>query len=327
MAMGFNTIAGAINQAMAEEMRRDETVVLIGEDVASGIFGVTAGLADEFGPGRICDTPISENAIVGCAVGAAMTGMRPIAEIMFQDFLTCCMDPIVNQAAKMHYMSGGAFSVPMVVRSPGGAGLAAGPQHSQTFSSWFMGVPGLKVISPSTPADAKGLLKSAIRDNNPVIFLENKLLYFEGGEVDDDPEFTIPIGKADIKREGTDVTVVAVSGMVPRALRVADELQSEGISVEVIDPRTLYPLDIDTIVASVKKTGRLVTAEEGVLTCGIGAEIAALVTEQAYEYLDGPVTRVGTPHVSYAYNQEMEWATIPDEQNVRVAIKQTMGLG
>jgi len=325
MAMGFNTIAGAINQAIAEEMRRDETVVLIGEDVASGIFGVTAGLADEFGTERICDTPISENAIVGCAVGAAMTGMRPVAEIMFQDFLTCCMDPIVNQAAKMHYMSGGAFSVPMVVRSPGGAGIAAGPQHSQTFSSWFMGVPGLKVISPSTPADAKGLLKSAIRDNNPVIFLENKLLYFEGGEVDDDPEFTIPIGQADVKREGTDVTVVAVSGMVPRVLRVADELQSEGISVEVIDPRTLYPLDIDTIVASVKKTGRLVTAEEGVLTCGIGSEIAALVTEQAYQYLDGPVKRVGTPHVSYAYNQEMEWATIPDEQNVGVAIKQAMG--
>ena len=327
MSMGFNTIAGAINQAIAEEMRRDETVVLIGEDVACGIFGVTAGLLEEFGTERICDTPISENAIVGCAVGAAMTGMRPIAEIMFQDFLTCCMDPIVNQAAKMNYMSGGAFSVPMVVRSPGGAGIAAGPQHSQTFSSWFMGVPGLKVVSPSTPADAKGLLKSAIRDNNPVIFLENKLLYFEAGELPDSPDVTIPIGQADVKREGTDVTVVAVSGMVPRALRIADELSEEGVSVEVVDPRTLYPLDTETILASVAKTGRLVTAEEGVVTCGIGAELAALISERAYDCLDGPIVRVGTPHVSYAYNQAMEWATIPDEQDILAAINKAMGRG
>ncbi len=325
MNMGINTIAGAINQAIAEEMRRDDSVIMLGEDVSSGIFGVTAGLGEEFGTERICDTPISENAIVGCAVGAAMTGMRPIAEIMFQDFLTCCMDPIVNQAAKMHYMSGGAFNVPMVVRSPGGAGLAAGPQHSQTFTSWFMGVPGLKVVSPSCPADAKGLLKSAIRDNNPVIYLENKLLYFETGEVPDDPDFTIPLGKAEIKREGTDVTVVAVSGMVPRVLQAADGLNAEGISIEVIDPRTLYPLDIETILASVIKTGRLVTAEEGVLTCGVGAELAALIAERAYDCLDGPIVRVGTPHVPYAYNQAMEWATIPDEEEVVAAVKKAVG--
>ncbi|SDP47720.1 alpha-ketoacid dehydrogenase subunit beta [Desulforhopalus singaporensis] len=325
MSMGFNTIAGAISQAITEEMRRDANVVLIGEDVTTGIFGVTAGLVDEFGTDRFCDTPISENAIIGCAVGAAMTGMRPIAEIMFQDFLTCCMDPIVNQAAKMSYMSGGTFSVPMVVRSPGGAGLGAGPQHSQSLASWFMGVPGLKVVSPSSPIDAKGLLKSAIRDNNPVIFLENKLLYFESGEVPDDIDFTIPLGQASVLREGDDVTIVAVSGMVPRALRVADELGAEGVSVEIVDPRTLYPLDTETILQSVKKTGRLVTAEEGVMTCGVGAELAALIAEKAYDCLDGPIVRVGTPHVNYAYNQEMEWATIPDEQDLVRAVKKAIG--
>ncbi len=326
MGTGFNTIAGAINDAIAEEMRRDKTVVLLGEDVSIGVFGVTAGLIDEFGPNRVIDTPISENAIVGAAVGAAMTGLRPIAEIMFQDFLTTCMDPIVNQAAKLHYMTGGNVNVPLVIRSPGGAGLAAGAQHSQVFDAWLMRVPGLKVIAPSTAADTKGLLKSAIRDQNPVILLENKLLYFEAGELPDDGDFLIPIGVADVKREGADVTVVALSGMVPRALRAADDLAEEGIGVEVVDPRTLYPLDTETILASFKKTGHLVVAEEGVITCGVGAEISAMVAEGAYEYLDGPVVRVATPHVSYPYNQAMEWRLIPDEENIKAAVKKALGV-
>lgn len=323
--MGFNTVAGAINQALAEEMRRDESVVLLGEDIELGVLGVTAGLVEEFGPRRVRNTPISENAIVGCAVGAAMTGLRPVVEIMFQDFLTTCMDPIVNQAAKMHFMTGGSVSVPMVIRSPGGAGLAAGPQHSQTFDAWFMRVPGLKVVAPATAADAKGLLKASIRDNNPVMYLENKLLYFEGGEVPDDEDFVIPLGRAEVKRQGDDVTVVAVSSLVARAMRAAEELEAEGISVEIVDPRTLYPLDIDTIFGSVKKTGKLVIAEEGVVTCGVGAEIAALAAEHAFGYLDAPILRVGTPHVSYPFNQGLEWEAIPDEGDVMAAVRRVVG--
>ena len=254
------TYKDAVNLAMTEEMRKDENVILFGEDVGlyGGAFGVSVGMFEEFGPERVKDTPISEAVIAGCAAGAAVTGLRPIAEIMFMDFTTIAMDALVNQAAKMRYMFGGKAQVPMVLRTPGGSGTGAAAQHSQSLEAWFCHVPGLKVVVPGTPADAKGLLKAAIRDNNPVVFVEQKTLYKEKGEVTMDDEFVIPLGKGEIKREGSDVTVISYGRMLTRVLEAADDLKKEGISVEVVDPRTLVPLDKEMIIDSVKKTGKLI---------------------------------------------------------------------
>jgi len=313
------TYSQALWEALAEEMARDRSVFLFGEDVShGGYFAVTAGLADEF-IGRVLDTPISEYAIVGAAVGAAMKGMRPVAEILFSDFLTTCMDPLVNQAAKLRYMSGGQYALPLVVRTPGGAGLGMAAQHSQSLEALLTGVPGLIILAPSTPLDAKGLLKAAIRSNNPVLFFENKLLYLQTGAIPDE-DYIVPIGAADVKREGRDVTIVAIGGMVPPALRVADELAREGIDVEVIDPRTLVPLDMATIMRSVVKTGRLVTVEEAALTHGFGAEIAARVVETAAHILKAPVRRVAAVDAPIPYARNLEQAATPDEDEIRRAV-------
>jgi len=313
----------AIAEALHEEMARDESVFVIGEDVgwAGGAFGGTRGLLETFGERRVRDTPISESAIIGLAVGAAVKGLRPVAEIMFADFLTVCMDQIVNQLAKTRYMFGGLFNVPVVIRSPGGGGLNAGPQHSQCLEAWFAHVPGLKVVMPSTPYDVKGLLKSAIRDDNPVIFLENKALYALKGEIPEE-EYLVPIGKADVKRPGSDVTVVAASRMVHQSLAAAKILAEEGIDVEVIDLRTISPLDKETIFASVEKTSKLVIAHEAVKAFGIGAEIAAMVCEEMIDHLDGPVVRVGAPFVPVPFNLENLY--LPNSNDVVKAVRNVM---
>ncbi len=322
--MRILTYSEALNEALREEMRRDPTVFVMGEDVAvwggGGIFGVTRGLVEEFGPERVRDTPISEEAIAGVAVGAAVTGMRPVIEIMYVDFIGLAMDPIVNQAAKLRYMFGGKAKVPLVVRAQEGAGRGNAAQHSQSLEAWFVHVPGLKVATPSTPADAKGLLKSAIRDDNPVVFLEHKSLYFTKGPVPDG-EHLVPLGMADIKRPGTDCTVVAIHTMVLRALEAAEELAEEGISVEVIDPRTLYPLDVETMVGSVRRTGRLVVAHEAVRRGGIGAEIVARVVDEAFDYLDAPPQRVCGAEVPVPYNGRLERAAIPGKEEIVAAVK------
>jgi 2-oxoisovalerate dehydrogenase E1 component len=318
------TYSRALYEAIAEEMANDETVFLMGEDVVGGgYFAVTSGLGDEF-PGRIIDTPISEYAIGGGAVGAAMCGRRPIAEILFSDFLTTVMDPIVNQAAKLRYMSGGQYAVPLVIRTPGGAGLGMAAQHSQSLEALLTGIPGLIIIAPSNPTDAKGLLKAAIRSSNPVLFFENKLLYLEVGEIPDG-DYLVPIGSAAVRRKGTDVTVVAVGGMVPMALESAEALAAEGIDVEVIDPRTLVPLDIATIVESVARTRRLVTAEEAVLTNGFGAEIIARVTEIDPGMLAAPARRVAAKEVPIAFARGLERATVPDEAAISAAVREVVG--
>ncbi len=314
----------ALWEALAEEMSRDGRVFLLGEDVSQGgYFAVTTGLAEEF-TGRVLDTPISEYAIVGAAVGAAMCGMRPVAEILFSDFLTTCMDPLVNQAAKLRYMSGGQYALPLVVRTPGGAGLGMAAQHSQSLEALLTGIPGLIVIAPSTPLEAKGLLKAAIRSNNPVLFFENKLLYLQTGKIPQE-EYLIPIGVADVKRAGEDVTVVAIGSMVSLALSVAEGLAQEGIEVEVIDPRTLVPLDVTTILRSVQKTGRLVTIEEGALHHGFGAEIAARVAELAPQWLQAPVQRVAALDIPIPYARNLERATVPDEERLKQAIYRVLG--
>jgi 2-oxoisovalerate dehydrogenase E1 component len=317
-------MAMTIQQTLAEEMRRDENVVVLGEDVAIGVFGVTAGLAEEFGESRVLDTPISENIIAGAAVGAAMTGLRPIAEIEFSDFLTCCMDPIINQAAKLRFMTGGQVKMPLVIRTNMGGGFSAAAQHSQSLEAMFMHVPGLVVAVPSTPRDAKGLLRTAIRSDNPVLFFEHKAMYFNSGEVPVG-DYTIPFGKADIKRAGKDVTVVAVAAMVPKALDVAERLHKEGISLEVIDPRTLVPLDKEMIVESVKKTGRLVIVEEGCITGGFGAEVAAIVAKEAFDYLDAPIERVAAPDTPVPFAPVLEGTVIPDEDKIEEVIRSMMG--
>jgi len=309
------TFIEAIREALQEEMRRDETIFLIGEDVRHALWGVTKGLAEEFGGERVRDTPISENTIVGVALGSAMTGMRPVAEIMFVDFMTLCMDQIVNQAAKVRFLSAGKIKSPMVIRSPIGLGRSAGPQHSQSFLSWFMHVPGIKVTSPSTPYDAKGLLKSAIRQDDPVIFVEALLLYGTRGSVPEE-DYTIPFGEADIKKLGEDVTLVAISIMVPKAKMACERLKKEGISVELIDPRTLSPLDKETIINSVKKTGRLVIAEPECKTCGVGAEIAAIISEEAIDYLDAPIERVAIPDSQIPCSPFLEKSIIPNEESI-----------
>ncbi|RJP66761.1 MAG: dehydrogenase [Candidatus Abyssobacteria bacterium SURF_17] len=317
-------LALTIQETLREEMRRDPTVVLLGEDVTIGVFGVTSGLASEFGEERVLDTPISENVIAGAAVGAAMTGLRPVAEIEFSDFLTCSMDPIINQAAKLRFMTGGQVKMPLVIRTNMGAGFSAAAQHSQSPEALLMHVPGLVIAVPSTPRDAKGLLKTAIRSDNPVLFFESKSLYFSSGPVPKE-DYTIPFGKADVKRPGKDVTVVAVSAMVNKSLSVAEKLQSEGISVEVIDPRTLVPLDIDTIISSVKKTGRLVIVEEGCLTGGFGAEVAARVAKEAFDYLDAPIERVAALDTPVPFSPILEQTVIPNEERIENAVRALVG--
>ena len=316
----------ALKEALREEMRRDSRVFLLGEDIGrywGGAFKVTKGLAEEFGDERVRDTPISESAIIGAAVGAAITGMRPVAEIMFGDLTALAMDQIANQAAKIRYMFGGQAKCPIVVRTPFGAGVNIAAHHSQSLEAWFMHVPGLYVAAPSTPYDAKGLLKTAIRSDNPVVFCEHKLLYPLEGEVPEE-EYTIPFGVADVKREGKDVTVVATLFMVHKALNAAEELEEEGISVEVVDPRTLTPLDKQAIIKSVKKTGRIVIVTEDCRTAGVSAEIAAVVAEEAIDYLDAPIKRVAEPDTPIPFSPPLEQYVIPDEKAIIKAVKEVV---
>lgn len=322
------TYLEAVKEAMSQEMRKNNDVFLMGEDIGvyGGAFGVTRGMIEEFGPERIRNTPISESAIAGAAVGSALTGMRPIMELQFSDFITIALDQIVNQAAKLRYMYGGKGKVPMVVRTPSGSGTGAAAQHSQSLEAWVAHIPGLKVVQPSTAYDVKGLLKAAIDDDNPVIFYEHKLLYKTKGEVPEE-QYSIPLGKADIKREGTDVTIVATAIMVHKALEAAEQLEKEGISVEVIDPRTLVPLDTETIIQSVAKTGRVVVVHEAVKHGGFGGEIASTIAEsEAFDYLDAPIKRLGGVFAPIPYNPELEKAAIPQVPNIIKAVKETLNL-
>ncbi|HVP41399.1 MAG TPA: alpha-ketoacid dehydrogenase subunit beta [Candidatus Krumholzibacteriaceae bacterium] len=318
------TYRDALREALREEMRRDKMVFLMGEDIGrywGGAFKVTSGLAEEFGDARVRDTPISESTIVGAAVGAAITGMRPVAEIMFGDLIALAMDQIANQAAKIRYMFGGQAKAPMVVRTPFGAGVNIASHHSQSLEAWFMHVPGLYVAVPSTPYDAKGLLKTAIRGDNPVFFCEHKLLYPLKGMIPEE-EFLVPFGKADIKREGKDVTIFATMFMVHKALAAAEQLAKSGISAEIIDPRTLTPLDKAAILASVKKTGRIVIVSEDTKTAGVSAEIAAIVAEEAVDYLDAPIKRVAEPDTPIPFSPPLESFVIPDEKRIIKAVKE-----
>lgn len=312
----------ALNEALAEEMRKDKNIILLGEDigVSGGNFQVTKGLIKEFGPERVKDTPISEIAIVGGAIGAALCGLRPVAEIAFNNFLGVAGDQIINQMAKIRYMSGGQLNAPMVVRMPMGAGLSAAAQHSQCLDGTFMTIPGLKIICPSNPYDAKGLLRSAIRDNNPVMVFEYLKLYDLKGEVPEE-EYFVPIGKADIKREGKDLTIVAISEMVIKSLKVAEKMYKEGIDIEVIDIRTLCPLDFETILSSVKKTGKVIVAYNGSKTSGSGTEIAARIADEAFEYLDAPVKRVASEDVPVPFAPNLETYVIPQEEDIFNAVK------
>ncbi len=317
------TYLEAVREAMSQEMRRDPEVFLIGEDVGvyGGAFGLSSSMLAEFGPERIRDTPISEAAIAGAATGAAMMGMRPIMEVMFMDFLTISMNQLVNQAAKMHFMFGGKASIPMVVRAPSGSGTGAAEQHSQSLESWFINVPGIKVVAPSTPYDAKGLLITAIRDNNPVLFMEHKLLYRTKGPVPDEL-YSIPLRQAEVKREGRDLTIIAYSIMVPRALQAAEQLAAEGINVEVLDPRTLKPLDMETIVRSVSKTGRVLIVHEAPLTGGFGGELAAMIAgSPAFDFLDAPIRRLGGRDIPIPYNRTLERAAVPQVEDIVAAAK------
>lgn len=320
------TYAEAIREAMIQEIKENEDVYILGEDIGiyGGAFGVTNGMEEELGADKVMSTPISESAITGVAVGSALTGMRPILELQFSDFMTVAMDQIVNQAAKLRYMNGGKGSIPIVIRTPGGSGAGFAAQHSQSLEAWMAHVPGLKVVQPSTPHDAKGLFKSSLDDDNPVIFFEHKLLYSMKGEVPEE-SYSIPLGKADIKRVGTDATIIATSIMVHRALEAAEKLAAEGISVEVIDPRTLVPLDINTIVESVKKTNRAIVVYEAVQRGGYGAEIASLINEsEAFDYLDAPVKRVGGKPVPIPYNINLEKKAVPQVADIVEAVKSTL---
>ena len=317
------TYSEAINAALREEMKRDATVFLIGEDIAQhgGAFGVTRGIYKEFGAGRVINTPISEAAITGAAVGAALAGTRPVMEIMYMDFITLGMSQIVNQMAKMRYMFGGKAIVPVVVRTPAGGGRGNAAQHMQSLEAWFVHVPGLKVVMPSTPYDAKGLLKSAIRSDDPVIFVENKLLYATRGEVPEE-EYLVPFGKAKVLRKGDDTTIVATSYMSNLAMTAADNLSAQGVNAEVIDPRTLEPLDIDTIVESVRKTGHLLVVDEDTERCGVGAEIGAQVMEAAFEALKGPVRRIGNPNLPIPYSPPLEKAVLPSVERIESVVQE-----
>lgn len=317
------TYAEAVREAMSEEMRRDKRVFFMGEDIGvyGGAFGVSVGMIEEFGPERVRDTPISEAAIAGAAAGAAVTGSRPIAEIQFSDFLSIALDQIGNQAAKMRYMFGGKAQLPLVVRAPEGSGTGAAAQHSQSQEAIFCHIPGLKIVVPSTPYDAKGLLKTAIRDNNPVIFFEQKLLYRKKGPVPEE-EYLVPFGQADVKREGSDLTIVTWGRMVGMCLEVAEKLAAEGIGVEVVDPRTLVPLDTEAIVKSVKKTGRLVIVHEAVQTGGFGGEIAARVADsEAFFHLDAPIRRVAGYDIPIPYNPNLERNAVPTPERIEKAVR------
>ena len=316
----------AVRDAMSQAMRRDPDVFIMGEDIAEmgGSMGVTQGMLAEFGPDRVRNTPISEMAIVGAGMGAAIMGMRPIVEIMYEDFLTLGMEQLVNQAAKHRYMSGGQVKVPLTLRTQGGAGWSPGAQHAQQLEAWFCHVPGLKVIFPSTPTDARGLLWSAIYDDNPVVFFEHRTLYPLKDDVPDELE-PIPLGKARTHREGEDVTVVATGRLVHESLQAATQAESEGISVEVVDPRTLQPLDEEALVASVKKTNRCVVAHEAVTRMGFGAEVAAILGEQAFDWLDAPVERVGARFAPVPFAPVMEQFVVPDADDVFQAIRRTVG--
>jgi pyruvate dehydrogenase E1 component beta subunit len=322
------TYRAAVADALAAAMRADDDVFLMGEDIAEmgGSMGVTQGLLEEFGPERVRNTPISEIAIVGAAIGAAMQGMRPVVEIMYEDFLTISMEQIVNQAAKHRYMSGGQLKVPLTIRTQGGAGWSPGAQHAQQLEGWLVHVPGLKVVFPSTPADVRGLLWSAIYDDNPVIVFEHRLLYPLKEQVADDVE-PVPIGAARVVQEGTDVTVIATGPLVHRALRAAEQAAEEGISVEVVDPRTLQPLDEGTLVASVKKTNRAVVAHEAVTRMGFGAEVTAVLQEQAFDWLDAPIERVGAKFAPLPFAPAMEQFVIPQPDDVLAAIRRTVARG
>ena len=316
------TYSEAIRLALIEEMERDERVILLGEDIAQygGAFRVTRDLARKFGTERVINTPISENSFVGVAVGAALTGLRPVVEIMFMDFITLAMDQLCNHAAKLHYIYGGQAGVPMVVRAPAGAGRGYGASHSQSLEAWFMHMPGLKVIAPSTPRDARGLLKAAIRDNNPVVCIENKLLYSLKGDVPDDDEI-VPLSKAQVVREGEDVTLIAYARMTHLALEAADRLEQEGIHCEVLDLRTLAPMDTDAIVASVSKTSRAVVVEEDTRRGGVGAEVAAVIADRAFERLDSPIRRVACEDVPIPCCPSLEQAVLPSVEKVIAAVE------
>jgi pyruvate dehydrogenase E1 component beta subunit len=315
----------AINQALREEMARDPAVYVLGEDVAvGGPFGATAGLADVYGENRVRNTPISEGSIMGAAVGMAVLGLRPVIEIMFVDFITLAMDQLVNHAAKLHYLSGGQLRVPLVVRAQCGATGGWGAHHSQSLEAWFVHVPGLKVVMPSTPADARGLLKAAIRDDNPVVFVENRALYWGLGDLPPG-DGVVPLGQAAVRQAGTDVTVLATGRLVAEALAAARDLGADDVTVEVIDLRTLVPLDLETVLASVRKTGRLVVAHEAVLTGGYGAELAAQVQRAAFDYLDAPIERVGAPFAPVPAGPSLEEAFLPGRAQIAAAIRATLG--
>jgi pyruvate dehydrogenase E1 component beta subunit len=321
--MAVTTYREALNAALREEMRRDPRVFVIGEEVGlyEGAYKVTQGLLKEFGPRRVVDTPICESGFTGVGIGAAMAGLRPVVEMMTFNFSLVAIDQIVNTAAKLHYMSGGQFNLPMVIRGPGGPAAQLAAQHSQSMEAYFYHVPGLKVVRPSTPMDAKGLLKSSIRDENPVIFIESETLYHLKGEVPEDPEFLIPLGQAIVRREGTDVTIVAYMGMMYRALEAAEELARDGISVELVDPRTLRPMDTETIIGSVRKTHRAVVVEAGAGFAGMGSEIAAFITEHAFDDLDAPVERVTGANAPMPYARNLEKLKTPTKDKIVAAVR------
>ena len=320
------TYADALREALREEMIRDPNVVLLGEEIGvfNGVYKVTRGLLDEFGPERVRDTPISEAAIAGAAIGLALAGMKPVAEIMYMDFLPICMDQLATQAAKMRFMSGGQLKVPMVLRTQYSLGRQHGAQHSQFTPAWFLQVPGLKIVLPSNPYDAKGLLKSAIRDPNPVLFVESGLLYRTKGPVPEE-DYTIPLGQAEVKRRGEDVTIVGISRLVGESLIAATKLENENISAEVIDVRTLQPIDLKTIVESVKRTSRMVVASDDVKTGGVGAEISASVNENAFGYLDAPIARIACPDTPIPFSPPLEQLYMPNADRIVQAVKELMG--
>ena len=326
--MPLLTYRDALNQALREEMRRDPAVFLMGEEVGvyQGAYKVSRGLLEEFGPERVVDTPITELGFAGIGVGAAMAGLRPVIEFMTWNFALLAIDQIVNSAAKMLYMSGGQVPIPIVFRGPGGSALQLGAQHSQSFESWYANVPGLKVVAPSNPADAKGLLKSAIRDNNPVVFIEGEMMYNTKGEVPDG-EHVVPLGVADVKREGTDVTIVAHAKMVALALKAAEEMAKDGISAEVVDPRTIRPLDVATIAASVRKTNRCVIVEEAWPFAGIGAQVVDDIQREAFDWLDAPILRVTGADVPMPYNKHLEKLAKPDVPKILDAVHRVLYRG
>ncbi|MCL5073339.1 MAG: alpha-ketoacid dehydrogenase subunit beta [Actinobacteria bacterium] len=322
--MREKTYAEAIREALFEEMNKDDRIIIMGEDVGlqGGVFGATRGLFEQFGSERVRETPISEGSFVGCAIGAAVTGLKPVVEIMYIDFITLALDQIINQAAKIKYMFGGKAKVPIIVRTQGGGGRGNAGQHSQSLESLFIHIPGLKVIMPSTPYDAKGLLKSSLRDNNPIIFIEHKLLYSLKGDVPED-EYYIPIGKAEVKRKGNDVTIIATSYMLHKVIGLSDKLKkNEGIDIEIIDPRTLNPFDYDMVISSIKKTGKLLIVHEACRTGGIGSEISSRIVEQAFDHLDAPIKIVAGKDSPIPYSKVLEDAVLPSEEDIEKAIKE-----